>query len=230
MPRMKQTRFLLSSFAIGAVAAFSSAGVLDYVYFEQAVEAREAAMTGTYREARKWNDDYMNLRLSEETQKAHVWALSRAEADADARAEARANANARAADRVDARVIALADELKLAHELAELRLALLDTKNRQLRELAYRERQFADEGNAGTRRVSRNVPTEIQPVVVASNSDVASHAALRGQLPEPDSAQLAAMRAEFARRIVAEAEARKKPKGPVYLNTPQGRVVLVPAG
>jgi hypothetical protein len=61
------------------------------------------------------------------------------------------------------------------------------------------------------------------------NGQLAMKSVSRSGASQHVSTSVQSMRAEFARRIAAEAEGRKKPKGPVYLSTPQGRVILSPA-
>lgn len=195
--KTNRPRFLFSSYLIGMVAAFTSAGVLDYLCFDEAVQARETAIRQAHRAVLKSHDDYLHERLCQETQKSRELAA------------------AHAADEVRS----YADKLNELAGLAAARQKLLDSKNRQLQQLAGRERQVA--------ALERSV-RELEVRNAGLNDQLAMKGA-SGASSQQVSTSVQSMRAEFARRIAAEAAGRKKPKGPVYLNTPRGRVILSPA-
>jgi hypothetical protein len=108
-------------------------------------------------------------------------------------------------------------KLKEIAGVASARQKLLDFKNRQLKERATRESQLAALESNVTQLEAKNEELRGQLAMTSTSS---------GSLQDVP-ASVRSMRAGFARQIVAEAEGQKKPKGPVYLNTPQGRVIVV---
>jgi len=195
--KLNRPRFLFSSYLIGLVAAFSSAGLLDYLYFDKAVQARETAIRRAHRAVLKSHDQYLHERLCQETQKAHELAA------------------AHAADEVQS----YADKLKEIAGVAAARQKLLDYKNRQLQQLANRESQVPALESSVRELETKNAKLKGQLAMTSASSASARRI----------STSVQSMRAEFARRIAAEVEGRKTPKGPVYLSTARGRVILSPA-
>lgn len=212
----KQRRFLLSSFALGAFSAFVAAGFLDYHYFQRAVEARDMEARRAHRDALAQIRERLNEKLFDDVQAARE------------REEAA----------VHGRIMAMSAQLRSALKVADARQKQLEIKNRELHELTALQGQFAtvhpgqDHSRTQGQRMGRfQTPSER---AAHGSSGGASRRTGGGPLitqasMTTESWDRAEMRAEFARQIAAEAAARKKPKGPVYLNTPQGRVILVPA-
>jgi hypothetical protein len=207
----KPRRFLLSSFAIGAVCAFAAAGFLDFHYFDREVESREAKAQRIYRDTLGQFREHFNDELFAEVKAAR----ERTEADAD-------------------RMVRVArGEVKSALELAEARRKLLEGKDREIavlnakwtmaESLLPRKYRRGDEGTSPEERngeaagdTSHSAAGDGQPTVITASR-------------KPESWELYERRTEFARQIAAEAKAKTKPKGPIYLNTPRGRVILAPA-
>jgi myosin heavy subunit len=209
---IKPPRFLLSSYILGAVAAFAAAGLLDYWYFDHAVTARETTIRQRHRAVLKSHDDYLEIKFQEERQKACELAT------------------ADASDQINS----LSAKLKEIAGVAEARQKLLDIKNRQLRDLETQKRQIREFESVVRQWETKNKKLENQ-LASATASQTTASIGLRlanGVFDSltSSSASLQSMRDEWNRQARAEAEGRKKPKGPVYLNTPRGRVILVPAG
>jgi flagellar biosynthesis GTPase FlhF len=193
----RQTRFLLSSFAIGAFSAFVAAGLLDRIHFDTAVKMHDQQALITYSSKALEVRDRFDRRLADETRAA------REQAENAAREK----------------LAAAAEQLRITQQLAETRQELLDVKNRELQELSTAKEKSADVK-------PDSYPTEGRGTHPGTYAGAPrnSETQFRYVSWEAD-----ARRAEFARQIAAEAAAKKKPKGPVYLNTPRGRVILVPA-
>jgi hypothetical protein len=73
--KLIRPRFLLSSYILGAAAAFSSAALLDYLYFDQAVQARETVIRRTHREVLKRHDDYLHADCATKPRRLANWRL-----------------------------------------------------------------------------------------------------------------------------------------------------------